>query len=116
MRAVGVPVGVFLLGALVAPGLWWAALVLAVGLAVAVSAGRGRWPARGSPRKRAERRRWLIVHAELLAACLDSGLAMATALRAVGDVLGDQAAAGLPGSDGAGSPGVDRAPAVRLMR
>lgn len=104
IRALGVPVGVFLLGALVAPDLWWAALLLAVGLAVAVSAGRGRWPVRGSPRKRAERRRWLIVHAELLAACLDSGLAIATALRAVGDVLGDQAATGPPGRTGRDHP------------
>lgn len=79
------PVGVFLAGALIAPPLWWLALIAAA--AVAMSAGRGRWSARGSPRRRAARRAMLIVHAELLGSCLDSGLAMAAALRAVGDVL-----------------------------
>jgi len=90
VRAVGMPAGVLLGCAVIAPGLWWAGLLLAVGLAAVRMAGRGRWPARGSPRRRAQRRRWLIVHAELLASCLDSGLAMATALRAVGEVLGDE--------------------------
>lgn len=80
---VALPVGVFLAGSLIAPTLWWLALLIAVVSAV----GRGRWPARGSPRRRAARRRLLIVHAELLASCLDSGLAMAGALRAVGDVM-----------------------------
>ncbi len=82
-RRLAVPVGVFAVGAVIAPGAWW--LALAAG--VALAAGRRLWPARGSPRRRAERRRWLVVHAELLASCLDSGLAMAAALRAVGDVL-----------------------------
>lgn len=85
------PVAVFLAGALIAPAWWWLALLAGVGLAV----GRGRWPARGSPRRRAARRRMLIVHAELLASCLDSGLTMAVALRAVGDVL-----RGRPSPDG----------------
>ncbi|HEY5881743.1 MAG TPA: type II secretion system F family protein [Nakamurella sp.] len=91
VRVVVIPAGVLAACAVIAPGLWWAGLLLAVGTAAVLTAGRGRWPARGSPRRRAERRRWLIVHAELLASCLDSGLAMATALRAVGDVLGDEA-------------------------
>lgn len=86
LRRLVAPVAVFLAGALVAPSLWW--LALAGGVALAV--GRGRWSARGSPRRRAARRRLLIVHAELLASCLDSGLAMAAALRAVGDVMGDR--------------------------
>jgi len=83
LRRFVVPVGVFVAGALIVPGVWWLALTVGVALA----AGRGRWPVRGSPRQRAQRRRWLIVHAELLASCLDCGLAMAPALRAVDDVL-----------------------------
>lgn len=91
------PVGVFLIGALIAPSLWW----LALGLGVALAAGRGR-SVRGSRRQRAARRRLLIVHAELLASCLDSGLAMAVALRAVGDVM----------RPGPGSSGADDLPAT----
>lgn len=81
-RRLAAPIAVFLAGALIAPSWWWLALVAAVALGL----GRGGWPARGSPRRRA-RRRLLIVHAELLASCLDSGMDMAAALRAVGDVL-----------------------------
>ncbi|WP_395729147.1 type II secretion system F family protein [Nakamurella sp.] len=83
-RHLAPPVLVFLAGALIAPSWWWLALLAAVALGL----GRGGWPARGSPRRRAARRRLLIVHAELLASCLDSGMPMAAALRAVGDVLG----------------------------
>jgi hypothetical protein len=82
-RRLAAPIAVFLAGALIAPSWWWLALVAAVALGL----GRGGWPARGSPRRRAARRRLLIVHAELLASCLDSGMALAAALRAVGDVL-----------------------------
>ena len=78
-----VPLGVFLAGALIAPR-WWG-VALAVGVTLAV--GRSRWSARRSPRHRVARRRLLIVHAELLASCLDSGLTMAAALGAVGDVM-----------------------------
>lgn len=78
-----VPMGVFLVGSLVAPSLLW--LWVAVGVVLAV--GRGRWAARGSPRRRVERRRLLIVHAELLASSLESGLTMSAALGAVGDVM-----------------------------
>lgn len=83
------PIAAFLAVTVIAPGLWWAGLGLAAGLAL-LRADRARWPTRGSARRRALRRRWLIVHAELLAAALDSGLAMATALRAVSEVLGAQ--------------------------
>ena len=83
------PIAAFLTVTVLAPGLWWAGLGLAAGLAL-LRVDRARWPTRGSARRRALRRRWLIVHAELLAAALDSGLAMATALRAVSEVLGAQ--------------------------
>lgn len=83
------PIAAFLTVTVLAPGLWWAGLGLAAGLAL-LRADRAHWLTRGSARRRALRRRWLIVHAELLAAALDSGLAMATALRAVSEVLGDQ--------------------------
>lgn len=76
------PIGAVVVGLLIAPSVWW--LGLGAGVALAVLAR----PARGSPRERARRRRRLILHAQLLAGCLDSGLAMAPALRAVGDVLG----------------------------
>ncbi len=100
------PLGVFLVGALVAPGAWWLALGVGAALAVRLAVGPGLRAARVSPRRRAERRRWLIVHAELLASCLDSGMAMATALRAVGDVLRPgraRLADGRSGSAGAAS-------------
>jgi hypothetical protein len=101
VRRVVVPVGVFAVGVAIAPGAWWLALGVSVALAIAV----GRWPSRGSPRRRAQRRRWLIVHAELLASCLDSGLAMAAALRAVGEVLRPADASGSgPPAAGADDP------------
>lgn len=78
-----VPIGASLVGSLVAPSLWW--LWIAVGVVLAV--GRGRWGARASPRRRAERRRLLIIHAELLASSLESGLTISAALGAVGDVM-----------------------------
>jgi hypothetical protein len=77
------PLGVFLAGALMVPSWWWLALLAGAALAV----GQRRWSARGSPRQRAARRQLLIGHAELLASCLDSGMTMAAALRAVGDVM-----------------------------
>lgn len=99
---------------MLAPGLWWAGLAIALGLA-AWRGDRSRWPARGSPRRRARRRRWLIMHAELLAAALDSGLAMATALRAVSEVLGGQDPAAETGPQPAALAALDSVAAMLAL-
>jgi pilus assembly protein TadC len=82
------PAGALLLGLTVAPGIWWLVVPGCLGTAV-VLVVRGRREARGSPRDRAARRIWLIGHDELLAACLESGLAPAAALRAVNEALAE---------------------------
>jgi hypothetical protein len=66
------------------PGLWWAVLPIA-GLAAAAAGRRSRGR---SPTRRAADRRLVAVHAELLASCLEAGMAVGPALRAVSDVLG----------------------------
>ena len=70
-------------GVVLAPGLWWAVLPLA-GVAGVVL---GHLRPGGSPAQRAADRRLVAVHAELLASCLDAGMAVGPALRAVSDVL-----------------------------
>lgn len=82
-RRLLLPAGVVVAGVLIAPAWWWVGLLAGIGIA----AGRLLASSRGSPRRRAARRRLLIGHAELLAAGLDSGLTTAAALHAVGDAL-----------------------------
>ena len=74
---------VFAAGVLLFPGSWWLAAPAAAALGFAVA----RRPAGRSATRRAADRRLVAVHAELLASCLDAGMAVAPALRAVGDVL-----------------------------
>jgi len=86
-------VSVALAGALVviAPGLWWLAVVGASGIVGVVVARRS---ARRSPALRRADRRQLAVHEDLLASCLDAGMAVAPALRAVAQALSGAGTAG----------------------
>jgi len=91
-----------------APAWWWLILPAAGLLGVLLARGS---PHGHSPAKRAADRRLVAVYAELLASCLDAGMAVAPALRAVSSVLsgvgvGVGAGAGPPGGAGhpAGSP------------
>jgi len=86
-------VSVALAGALVviAPGLWW----LAVGAPGIVGVVVARRSGRRSPALRRADRRQLAVHEDLLASCLDAGMAVAPALRAVAQALGGAGSAGL---------------------
>jgi len=86
---VGAAAGAALL--LLAPDQWW----LGIGGSVAVGAAMARWSSGRSPRRRNADRRMLAVHGDLLASCLEAGMAVAPALRAVGAAL-----------DGAGHPGL----------
>jgi len=89
-----------------APMWWWAILPAAGLLGVLLArATHGQSPAR-----RAGDRRLVAVYAELLAACLDTGMAVAPALRAVSAVL---AGAGPPGGQ-SGSAGESMPAANRL--
>ena len=65
------------------PGRWWIVLPAATLVAVVVV----RRPAGQSAANRRTERQSIAVHAELLAACLDAGMATGTALVAVSDVL-----------------------------
>lgn len=76
---------------LIAPGLWW----LAVAASVTVGVVLTRHTARRSPVRRRADRRQLAVHEDLLASCLDAGMAVAPALRAVAQALGGAGSAGL---------------------
>jgi len=78
---------------LVAPGLWW----LAVAASVIVGVVLPRHTARRSPARIRADRRQLAMHEDLLASCLDAGMAVAPALRAVAQALGDAGAAGPSG-------------------
>ncbi len=72
-------------GMALAPGLWWVVIAVA-GVAGVVL---GQLPTRRSAAQRAADRRLIAVHAELLASCLDAGMAVGPSLRAVSDVLSD---------------------------
>jgi Type II secretion system (T2SS), protein F len=91
------------------PGLWWAYLPVAV----AVGAALARAPTRLSPTQRAADRRLVAVYAGLLASCLDAGMAVGAALRAVTEVLTDRDA----GASSVGQTGaVDRKGLAELDR
>ena len=81
-------------GMVLAPGLWWAVIPIA-GVTGPVLA---RLPTGRSPAQRATDRRLVAVHAELLASCLDAGMAVGPALRAVSDVMTDRGT--VPGPHG----------------
>ena len=74
----------------VVPDLWW----LALGVAVIVGVMLARRPSRRSPARRRADRRQLAVHEDLLASCLDAGMAVAPALRAVAGSLNDASSVG----------------------
>lgn len=108
---------VFAGGVLLFPGSWWLVAPAAAALGFAVA----RRPTGRSATRRAADRRLVAVHAELLASCLDAGMAVAPALRAVGDVLvpgsirGRSAgASGRGAGPGPAGPGRDRDPAGPL--
>lgn len=84
-RGLFAAVAVAAAGVLVAPDLWLLIVPTAVGCGIAVS----RRPGGRSARLRAADRRLVAVQAELLAACLDAGMAAGPALRAVSEVLVD---------------------------
>ena len=73
-------------GIVFAPGLWWAVIPIAALTGVVF----GRLPTGRSAAQRADDRRLVAVHAELLASCLDAGMAVGPALRAVADVLNER--------------------------
>ena len=108
---------VFAAGVLLFPGSWWLVAPGAAALGFAVASR----PAGRSAARRAADRRLVAVHAELLASCLDTGMAVAPALRAVGDVLVPGRARGRSaGASGRGAgpdpvgPGRDQEPAGPL--
>ena len=77
-RAAVVAAGVLAVS-LLASWPWWFGVALAVGAGVLSL----RLPERRSPAARAADRHRLAVHADLLAACLDSGMSIGAALMAV---------------------------------
>ena len=95
---------------LVAPGLWW----LAVAASVIVGAVLTRHTARRSPARRCADRRQLAVHEDLLASCLDAGMAVAPALRAVAQALGEAGSAGLAEFTAAPAARADDGPIATL--
>ncbi len=78
---------------LAVPDVWW----LAIGGSVIVGVVLARRPVRRSPARRRADRLMLAVHEDLLASCLDAGMAVAPALRAVAQALRGPAASGGPG-------------------
>jgi hypothetical protein len=106
-RAVVGAMAVGAAGVLLAPNLWWVVLPVAGVTGVLLA----RRPAGVTGAQRAERRKVIVVSAELLAACLDAGMAVGPALRAVTDVLSSPT----PGSSAApGSSAVPGSAAARL--
>ncbi|SDO89437.1 Type II secretion system (T2SS), protein F [Nakamurella panacisegetis] len=82
-RAVVVGIGVLAASVVTAWWPWWIALILALAAgAVSLQA-----PERRSPARRTGDRQRLAVHADLLAACLESGMAIGAALKAISSVL-----------------------------
>jgi len=87
--------GIALTTTLVAPGLWWAGMSAAVVLSLV----RGRRPAKPTAGQLRDRRRQLAGRLDLVAACLRSGLPVATAMVAVTQACGSTLAGGAaPGS------------------
>lgn len=78
-RAIVVGVGLFGVGVLTSFWPWWVGLTLGI-ISAVVSR---RLPERRSAAERTGDRRRLAVHADLVAACLDSGMAIGAALSAV---------------------------------
>jgi hypothetical protein len=88
------------------PDRWWIGVPAAVLAALAV----GRRPGGRSLRRRQAYRRAVASSADLLAACLAAGMAVAPALRAVADVLRDSGSSPAAARGAAGrSPGVQDA-------
>ena len=73
-------------GIVLAPALWW----IVVPVAAVTGTVIGQLPTRRSAAQRTADRRLIAVHGELLASCLDAGMAVGPALRAVSDVLSDR--------------------------
>jgi hypothetical protein len=82
-RAVSTAIAVAAVGMLAVPDRWWLVTILAAGTG-AVVANR---PAHRSGHVDAADRRLVAVHADLLASCLDAGMAVGPALRAVSDTI-----------------------------
>ena len=98
-------------GVLLAPHLWWVVFPAAGATGVLLA----RRPAGVSSAQRAERRKVVVVSAELLAACLDAGMAVGPALRAVTDVLSSPAPESPARETPAGSSPVRESPAGRSL-
>lgn len=97
---------------LIAPQAWW----LLLG-AAAVVAGRRRSAGRSGP-QRSRRQADLAVHHELVAACLDAGMPVGAALRAVADALPPTGARGgptRPDHPGTAPPGDDAVPVLAAV-
>lgn len=87
-------------GIVLAPGLWWIVVPIA-GLTGLLFA---RLPTGLSAAQRAADRSLVAVHAELLASCLDAGMAVGPALRAVSDVMTERDSDAAPTGQGRGGP------------
>jgi len=97
-------------GILLFPGAWWGVLPVSVVVGVVLA----KRPAGRSAPVRAADRRLVAVYAELLASCLDAGMAVGPALRAVSDVLIDRGSAVRSVGDDAGPLAVLDAVAAML--
>lgn len=94
-RAVVVAVAVLAVGLLLGLWPWWFGL-----MAAAVAGGAVmRLPVRRSNRERTNDRRAMAVHADLVAACLDSGMSVGAALLAVPTAAGRAGSAGSRDAD-----------------
>lgn len=82
-RAASAAIAVAAVGMLAIPDRWWLVMIIAAGTG-AVVANR---QAPRSGRVDAADRRLVAVHADLLASCLDAGMAVGPALRAVSDTI-----------------------------
>ncbi len=106
LRRLGPAAGIALATTLVAPGLWWAG----VSAAVVLSLFRGRRPPKPAAGQLRDRRRQLAGRLDLVAACLGSGLPVATAMGAVTQACGSIP----PGGAAPGSPVAVRHPVAVL--
>lgn len=87
-------------GVVLLPGLWWVILPVSVIVGVLLA----RLPVGPTTAQRTADRRLVAVHAELLASCLDAGMAVGPALRAVSDVLADPSSRAGPDRSGGAGP------------
>lgn len=97
-------------GIVLAPALWWIVLPIAAMTGTVLA----QFPAGRSAARRTADRRLITVHAELLASCLDAGMAVGPALRAVSDALTDRGLTAASGPDRAGPLAVLDAVAAML--